>query len=472
MERTNVLDIIKKEGQEVELFGWVHARRDHGKLVFIDLRDRSGLVQIVFGPNIKNAGELRLEYVVKVKGTVQKRPPSMVNDKIPTGQHELSATELQILNHSNESPIPVDTDGYEINEETRLKYRYVDLRRERLKNNLIARHRIIKFIRDFLSEKDFIEVETPNLSKSTPEGARDYLVPSRIQKGNFYALPQSPQQYKQLLMVAGVEKYFQIARCFRDEDTRGDRQPEFTQLDLEMSFVEQEDVMALNEELLIAIVKTLYPDKKIQETPFPRLTYKEAMEKYGTDRPDLRKDKTDTNLSAFCWIVDFPFFEKAEENKWTFTHNPFSAPKPEYMADLLAQKNIENILTTQYDVAMNGLEIGGGSIRNHHPDALEAVFGVMGFAKDRIHANFGHMLDALGLGAPPHGGIAWGLDRFVSLLQNEPNIREVIAFPKTGDGRDPMMGSPAEVDKKQLDEVGLEWNEETKNEKKLKNLGK
>jgi aspartyl-tRNA synthetase len=454
--RTAIADIVHSEGKEVELSGWVHARRDHGKLVFIDLRDRSGFAQIVFGPNVAGASELRLEFVVKVTGIVQKRPPNMVNDKITTGHYEVSATELEILNRSSELAIPVDTDGYEINEETRLKYRYLDIRRERIKNNLHLRHTLIKFIRDFLDERGFWEIETPNLTKSTPEGARDYLVPSRIQNGSFYALPQSPQQYKQLLMVGGIEKYFQIARCFRDEDTRGDRQPEFTQLDMEMSFVEQEDVLKLNEELLIAIVKKLAPEKKIQEIPFPRITYKESMEKYKTDRPDIRTDKNDPNTLAFCWILDFPFFEKSDNGGWTFTHNPFSAPKPEYMDDLLAEKNIGEILTTQYDVAMNGLEIGGGSIRNHRPEALKAVFKIMGYTEEQIDSKFKHMLDALGSGAPPHGGIAWGLDRFVSLLAAEPNIREVIAFPKTGDGRDPMMGSPSEVDKKQLDELGIE----------------
>jgi aspartyl-tRNA synthetase len=281
-------------------------------------------------------------------------------------------------------------------------------------------------------------------------------VPARIQRGSFYALPQSPQQYKQLLMVGGLEKYFQIARCFRDEDTRGDRQPEFTQLDLEMSFVEREDVIRLNEELLIALVRAVAPEKKIQEIPFPRLTYKEAMETYGTDRPDMRADKNDPNLLAFCWVVDFPFFEKTDDGGWTVTHNPFSAPKPEFMHDLIAKQNVGGILTTQYDVALNGFEIGGGSIRNHRAEALEAVFEIMGFEKDRIRSNFGHMLEALGFGAPPHGGIAWGLDRFVMVMASEPNIREVIAFPKTGDGRDPMMGSPAAVDKKQLDELGIE----------------
>ena len=460
--RTNIADIVKNEGKEVELFGWVHARRDHGKLVFIDLRDRSGFAQVVFGPGVAGASDLRLEYVVKVKGEVKKRPPAMVNDKIATGHYEVSATGLEILNAAEPVPIPVDSDGYEIDEEVRLKYRYLDIRRERIKNNLVLRHTIIKFIRDFLDGRGFLEIETPNLTKSTPEGARDYLVPSRLHKGKFYALPQSPQQYKQLLMVGGIEKYFQIARCFRDEDTRGDRQPEFTQLDMELSFVDREDVMKLNEELLIALVKAIAPEKKIQETPFPRVSYKDAMEKYGTDRPDMRKDKNDPNLLAFCWVIDFPFFEKADGGGWTFTHNPFSAPKPEFMNDLLAKKNIGEILTTQYDVAMNGLEIGGGSIRNHQSDALEVVFDIMGFEKERIHKNFGHMLDALKYGAPPHGGIAWGLDRLISLLAREPNIREVIAFPKTGDGRDPMMDSPSEVDKSQLDELGLEIKKSTK----------
>ena len=452
--RTLIADIIKNESKEVEIYGWVHARRDHGKLVFIDLRDRSGIVQIVFGPQISNASDLRLEYVVKIVGQVKKRPSNMVNSKIITGEYEIDAISLEVLNKTGEMPMPVDNDGRGINEEIRLKYRYLDLRRDRMKNNLIARHKIIKYMRDFLSENDFIEIETPNLSKSTPEGARDYLVPSRLQKGNFYALPQSPQQYKQLLMVGGLEKYFQFARCFRDEDTRGDRQPEFTQFDLEMSFVDQEDIMALNEKLLIDLIKSLYPQKKIQEIPFPRMTYKDAMEKYGIDRPDIRKDKNDSDLLAFCWIIDFPFFEKDDNGGWTFTHNPFSKPKPEFMEDLLAQQNIGNILTTQYDITMNGLEIGGGSIRNHQSEALKTVFRIMGYKDEEIINKFGHMLTALDSGAPPHGGIAWGIDRLVSLLQNEPNIREVIAFPKTGDGRDLMMDAPSAVDKKQLEELG------------------
>ena len=462
--RTPIIEIKNNIGKELEFTGWVNGRRDHGKLVFIDLRDRSGLVQVVFPPNIEGASDIRLEYCIKISALVKTRPEKMVNADQPNGAYELEAKTLEVLNKAEAMPISVDTDGMEIDEEVRMKYRYLDLRRTRLKDNMLIRGKVTKYIRDFLIDReDFVEVETPILTKSTPEGARDYLVPSRIYPGKFYALPQSPQQYKQLLMVAGLEKYFQIARCFRDEDTRGDRQPEFTQLDIEMSFVEREEVMALNEALLIEIVEKLFPEKRIQEKPFPRITYKDAMEKYGIDRPDLRTDKNDPNLLAFCWVIDFPFFSAeggsasgGEKTKWTFTHNPFSAPKPEFMDDLLAQKNVGEILTTQYDVVLNGFEIGGGSIRNHRPEALRAVFKIMGFEDERIDANFGHMLEALSFGAPPHGGIAWGMDRLVTILRNEPNIREVIAFPKTGDGRDLMMNAPSVVDEKQLKELKIE----------------
>lgn len=458
MERTPVIDIKDKVGETVDLFGWIHNRRDHGKLIFIDLRDRSGICQVVFTPKTPNydeASQLRSEWVVRLKGKINARPEKMINADIPTGKVEVEPLELEILNKAETPPFPIDTDGKEIGEEHRMKYRYLDLRRERMAHNMAFRHRLIKFIRDYLSDRGFYEIETPILTKSTPEGARDYVVPSRLYNGKFYALPQSPQQYKQLLMVGGVEKYFQIARCFRDEDTRGDRQPEFTQLDLEMSFVEREDVMRLNEDLLISLVKTVAPDKKIQEVPFPRISYKEAMEKYGTDRPDLREDKNDPNLLAFCWVIDFPFFEKNDDGSWMFTHNPFSAAKPEFNEDLLAGGNVENILTSQYDVALNGSEIGGGSIRNHTPESLRAVFKIMGFSDERIEHNFGHMLQALSFGAPPHGGIAWGLDRLITLLTGEPNIREVIAFPKTGDARDLMMESPSELEAKQLKELHI-----------------
>jgi aspartyl-tRNA synthetase len=470
MKRVLTAETPKMAGEIIKVAGWVDARRDHGKIIFIDLRDRSGVLQCVFVPgsdsakaspdkdeNTYNTGNtLRSEWAIELEGKIASRPEKMVNPDLPTGTVELQVTGIKVLNECPTPPFDLSGSGMEINEELRMKYRYLDLRRQRLQKNIRMRHQITRFIREYLSEKDFVEIETPILTKSTPEGARDYVVPSRIQNGKFYALPQSPQQYKQLLMVSAFERYFQIARCFRDEDTRGDRQPEFTQLDMEMSFVEREDVMELNESLLIALVQKLFPNKKIQETPFPRISYKEAMEKYGTDRPDLRKDKNDPDLLAFCWVIDFPFFEKTDDGKWTFTHNPFSAPKPEHMDWLMKKENIGDILTTQYDVALNGFEIGGGSIRNHQPDPLKKVFEIMGFAEERIMNNFGHMITALSYGAPPHGGIAWGLDRFVAILTNEPNIREVLSFPKTGDGRDLMMGAPAEIDKIQLKELGIE----------------
>ncbi|MBI2023759.1 aspartate--tRNA ligase [Candidatus Giovannonibacteria bacterium] len=457
--RTLSIEAKTSIGKSITLMGWIDIRRDHGKLIFLELRDAAGKIQLVVTPKNaelhKIAETLRPEWVVEITGEVAARPDAMKNPEHPTGEIELKVTDILVLNESLTPPLDISSGGLLIGEEVRMKYRYLDIRRPRLNKNLKNRFKALKFIRDFLSERGFTEVETPSLSKSTPEGARDYLVPSRIEPGKFYALPQSPQQYKQLLMVGGLEKYFQIARCFRDEDTRGDRQPEFTQLDLEMSFVQAEDVIKLNEELLINLIRANYPEKTVQEIPFPRVSYKEAMEKYGTDRPDLRKNKEDQNLLAFCWVVDFPFFEKTEEGGFTFTHNPFSAPKAEFMPDLMNKKNIGEILTTQYDVVLNGFEIGGGSIRNHKPDALKKVFEIMGFEEKKITENFGHMLEALSYGAPPHGGIAWGFDRLMMLLENEPNIREVIAFPKTGDARDLMMEAPSEVPKEQLKELRI-----------------
>jgi len=459
MSRTLARDVATNEGKEIELMGWVDTRRDHGKLIFIDLRDRSGIAQLVFKPSeaaaYAIAEKLRSEWVIRVKGIVSKRPAGMENEKIENGAFEIPVAELEVLNDAKTPPFDIAGPGLEINEEVRMQYRYIDLRRARLQKNLRKRAAIFKLIRDFLTGQEFVEVETPNLSNPTPEGARDYLVPARIHPGKFYALPQAPQQYKQLLMVAGLDRYFQLARCFRDEDTRGDRQPEFTQLDLEMSFVEREDVMRLNEELLVKIVKDLYPEKRIQEIPFPRLSYAEAMAHYHTDRPDLREDKNDPNLLAFCWVIDFPFFEKTDAGGWTFTHNPFSAPKPECMEDLLAKRNIPSILTNQYDVVLNGWEIGGGSIRNHRSEALRAALSIMGYEGERVEKNFGHMLEAFDFGAPPHGGIAWGMDRVVMILEGEPNIREVIAFPKTGDGKDLMMDAPSEATLEQLHELSI-----------------
>ncbi|MCK6463044.1 MAG: aspartate--tRNA ligase [Candidatus Pacebacteria bacterium] len=460
MERIYIKELKNKIGEEVKIAGWVDIRRDHGKLIFIDLRDVSGKVQMVALPNHKEAHEaaskLRSEWVIEVVGKVNKRPEKMVNKNEELGEVEVEILDVNILNEAVTPVFEINNDGHEVNEETRLTNRYLDLRRNRLQKNLRMRHEVIKFFRNYLSDKNFIEIETPLLTKSTPEGARDFVVPSRLYNGKFYALPQSPQQYKQLLMSAGMEKYFQIAKCLRDEDTRGDRQPEFTQLDLEMSFVAKKDVMNLIEEMLISTIKELYPQKKIQQIPFPVLSYKEAMGKYNSDKPDLREDKNNPDLLAFCWVIDFPFFEKTDKGGWTFTHNPFSAPKPEHMEMLMEKKNIGEILTTQYDIALNGFEAGGGSIRNHKTEALEKVFEIMGFEKEKIWQDFGHMLKAFSSGTPPHGGIALGLDRLMMILQNEPNIREVIAFPKTGDARDPMMDSPSEIGKEQLLELGIQ----------------
>jgi aspartyl-tRNA synthetase len=466
MERVNVADSLKHVGKKITVKGWVHVRRDHGKLIFIDLRDRSGLLQVVFWGGgdkdlFKQAESLRSEFVVSIEGTVQKRQENQINPDLLTGTVELAAEKLEILNESETPVFEIDKTN-EVSEETRMTYRYLDMRSERMKNNLKMRHKIIKLIRDELDDQGFWEVETPNLTKGTPEGAREFIVPARLSPGKFFVLPQAPQQFKQLLMVGGVEKYFQIARCFRDEDTRGDRQAEFTQLDLEMSFVQRDDVMKVTEDLLITIVEKLYPEKKIHKKPFPRFSYKEVMDKYGTDRPDLRKNKDDPNELAFLWVIDFPFFEKTNKKEhhgavgeWTFTHNPFSAPLPEYHDQLMKQENVGEILTSQYDVVLNGYEIGGGSIRNHKPDALRAVLEIIGHKPDRIERDFGHMLKALSFGAPPHGGIAWGLERLVMVLQEEPSIREVMAFPKTGDSRDLLMNAPNDIDERQLKDLGI-----------------
>ena len=571
----------KHIGQEVTLAGWLNRRRDHGGLVFIDLRDRSGVVQVVANPNAAPeahaaAQEARGEYVLQVKGTVRARPEGLVNPDIPTGEVEVLAQEVKILNRAKTPPFYIYDDS-PVDEALRLKYRYLDLRRARMQGNLILRHRVVKYIRDFLDARGFVEIETPILFKTTPEGARDYLVPSRVHPGKFYALPQSPQQLKQLLMVAGYERYFQIARCFRDEDQRGDRQPEFTQLDLEMSFIEREDVMALIEEMMIGIIETC-SDRKLLAKPFPRLTYEEAMRRFGTDRPDLRfgmelvdvsdlvaesgygifskavasggrvkglcasdcgsysrrqvdelaelaqqegakglawlalgedgevrssfakylaehevaaiverldahagdlllfvadQPKVvnatlnglrlelgkrlglrDRGVLALCWVIDFPLFEWDEEGqRWDPSHHLFTAPM---LGDLpLLETDPGAARGQQYDLVCNGEEIAGGSIRIHRRDVQEKIFELIGLDAEVAQERFGHMLEAFEYGTPPHGGIAPGIDRLVMLLAGEPNIREVIAFPKTQQAADLMAGAPSPAEDRQLDELHI-----------------
>lgn len=447
--------------------GWVAVRRDHGKIIFIDLRDRSGICQLVFIGKDKElyekASQLRSEWVIRVVGQVNKRPENLVNPNLATGKQEVLVEELEVLNEAETPAFDLATDGYEISEEVRMEYRYLDLRRERLQRNLRMRSRGLKLIMDFLNERGFIYVETPILGKSTPEGARDYLVPSRLHQGKFYALPQSPQQYKQLLMVAGLERYFQIARCFRDEDTRGDRQPEFTQLDLEMSFTNEEEVMRLIEEMLVYLAENLVPEKKLAQKPFPRMTHKEAMEKYNSDKPDLRKSELGimNNELGFVWITDFPLLEYSEtEKKLVATHHPFTHPKEEDIEKL--DSDPKSVRARAYDIVLNGFEIGGGSIRIHKPDLQEKMFEVLGLSKEKTEADFGHLLKAFRHGAPPHGGIALGLDRLFAILSGEPNIREVTAFPKTGDGRDLLMNAPSEASKEQLKELNIEIRKKKK----------
>jgi len=594
--KTHSCGELRKEhvGSKVTLAGWVDRYRDHGGLIFIDLRDREGIIQVVFNPAVSKrcleiATELRSEYVVKVSGEVAPRPPGTENPKLATGDIEVIAQNTTILNPSKTPPFYINEDN-EVEESLRLKYRYLDLRRPRMKGNLLLRHRVVKFIRDFLDARGFIEVETPILIKSTPEGARDYLVPSRLHPGKFYALPQSPQQLKQLLMIAGVEKYFQIARCFRDEDTRADRQPEFTQLDLEMSFVDEEDIFNLLEELFTSMVETIKPEMRVIK-PFPRLTYAETMERYGTDKPDLRfgleiKDLSDIaaqsnfsvflsalsgggkvkgiyapgcatytrrqldeldrlvrglgagglvtmplgtsagslnnltiemvrsvaakfltldqikemaqrlganigdllliiagkpklvdmalselrqevghrlkladpNLLAFAFIVDFPLLQRNEAGRWEPMHHPFTAPKDEDAS--LLDTAPERVRAKHYDIICNGCEIAGGSLRIYTSQLQRKIFKLLGYSDEEIEQRFGHLLNAFDYGAPPHGGVAPGIDRIVMLLAKEENIREVIAFPKTQEAADLTFNAPSSITEEQLAELHLRLREE------------
>ena len=578
-------------GEAVTLSGWVHRRRDHGNLIFIDLRDREGLVQVVFNPETaanahKIAEDLRNEWVVQVIGEVTKRPAGTENPDMPTGIVEVYAEQLKVLNQSLTPPFYVNEE-VPVDENLRLRYRYVDLRREGMKEALVVRHKVVKYIRDFLDDAGFLEIETPILIKSTPEGARDHVVPSRLYPGSFYALPQSPQQLKQLLMVGGIEKYFQIARCFRDEDSRADRQPEFTQLDLEMSFVEQEDILGLTEELFTGLMTDLFPEKTIRR-PFPRLTYEEAMRDYAIDRPDLRFDlkmadlapiaKTvefnvfqnvldsggivkgfaapgcsdytrkqideltdfvrsrgasgliaigisssgegaddlnmgevksnilrflsedhvkgfakqtgaqngdlvlmiageknqtnqalgalrheigerlqlgDPNEMAFALITDFPLFEwNSDEERWDASHHAFCMPKEGYTQYMDTDPG--EVIAQSYDLICNGIEMASGSIRVHNRELQEKIFEVLGYSKEQVSDRFGQILDAFEYGAPPHGGIAPGIDRLIMVLLGKESIRDVIAFPKTQSQMDPLFGAPSVIDDSQLEELNIQ----------------
>ncbi|MEX2369264.1 MAG: amino acid--tRNA ligase-related protein [Candidatus Paceibacterota bacterium] len=461
MQRTKINDLHDAVGKEVTIKGWVDSRRDHGKLAFFDIRDGWGRIQtVVKGEVYQENDNLRPEWVVAVTGEVKQRPENMVTNDEANGDLELLVTGIEVLNQAETPPFDIYEDGYEIDEETRMKYRYLDLRRPRLQKNIRVRNDIIRFFREYMHKNDFVEIETPMLMKDTPEGSREYVVPSRLHQGSFYALPQSPQQFKQLTMVAGFERYFQVARCMRDEDLRGDRQPEFTQLDYEMSFVEQEDVLQFTEEMFIELVQELFPDKKITSEPFERMTYTESLEKYGTDKPDLRADKEDDDELAFAWVLDFPMFEKKEDGSIGTMHHPFCSVKEEdkelFLRDDLSEDELLSIRANAYDLVLNGYELSSGSIRIHEQDVQRRMFALLGIDTEEQQKRFGHMLDAFSYGTPPHGGFAPGIDRIVMLLAGEPNIREVIAFPKNGEGKDPMMQAPAPISDVQLAELGLD----------------
>lgn len=456
--RLLIKETLDKINQEVILAGFIHSQRDHGKIKFIDLRDVSGILQLVILPDkkdiISQLKNLKNESVIYVKVIIRKRPEKTINPNLESGHIEGEVLDLKVLSPAKDLPFDISTDGYEINEELRLKYRYLDLRRARLQRNIKLRSEFIQKVREFLFGKNFIEIETPLLTKSTPEGARDFITPSRIYPGKFFALPQSPQQYKQLLMIAGFERYFQIARCLRDEDLRRDRGFEHTQIDLEMSYVEREDVMNLDEQMITKVTEEM--GYKIKEKPFPIFTYQQAIAKFKADKFDLRTtEEKEKGILAFAWVIDFPFFEKDKEGHWTFTHNPFSQPKPEHIDWLLKGKNISRILTTQYDLVCNGYEVGGGSIRSNKPEILKAVFKIMGYKEKTIQEQFGHMLEAFSYGAPPHGGLAHGVERLLMILTGEEYLREVQAFPQTSSGRTSVMEAPSTLSKKQLAELNI-----------------
>lgn len=464
MKRTHFCGELreKDQGKKVVLEGWVHSIRNQKKFAFIDLRDKTGFTQIFVLKKKKEMAKLvdslNNEFVLRVRGIVKKRPDP--NPKIDTGKIEVTVQGIEILNQSKPLPFNIE-DTVKANEDTRLKYRYLDLRREKMFSNLLLRHKVVKGMRDFFDSKGFIEIETPGLSKSTPEGARDYLVPSRKFKGKFFALPQSPQIYKQLLMVAGIDKYFQIVKCFRDEDLRGDRQPEFTQLDLEMSFVEEEDVFSVLEKMIKNVFEKVLNEKI--KIPFPRITYSEAIKKYKTDKPDTRKE---TKLKhSFLWVTDFPLFEENELGQIAPSHHPFTQFKKEDEKKFSSKnkKELLSIRSRAYDLVLNGIELGSGSIRIHDRKDQQTVFDFLAINEEEAKQKFGFLLDAFEYGCPPHGGFAIGLDRLIMILTESDSIREVIAFPKNKSNVSLMEDTPSKVAKKQLEELAIELKKEKKN---------
>ncbi|KXK08036.1 MAG: Aspartate--tRNA ligase [Microgenomates bacterium OLB22] len=442
-----------------------HGSRQKGIIVrsfFLDLRDRTGIIQCVGGAELK---DVPTEGVLKVKALIKERPERMINPHVTTGSIELEILAHEILSRSETIPFPIDTDGYEIDEELRLRHRYIDLRRTRMTHNMLMRSKVLLWLRNYLSALQFVEIETPILTKSTPEGARDFVVPSRLQQGKWYALPQSPQQYKQMLMVAGFERYFQVARCFRDEDPRADRAyGEFTQLDIEMSFVSQEDLLRLTEDMFTSLVRELFPEKTISASPWPRLSHALAQEKYQTDKPDLRKDPKNPDELAFCWVIDYPLFTTQSKEDYFHgsgsanlapSHHMFTAPHPDDVT--LLDTAPAKVRGLQHDLVLNGFEVGGGSIRIHDPVIQQKVFDIIGFSKEDS-AQFGYLMQAFSYGVPPHGGIAPGIDRFLMALLGEPSVREVIAFPMTSGGTTAVMDAPSMISLQQSEELGLLHN--------------
>ncbi|MFA5030812.1 MAG: amino acid--tRNA ligase-related protein [Patescibacteria group bacterium] len=463
MERILIKDIPKFVGQNIEIRGWVSVVRKLGKMAFLDIRDFTGSIQVFVDKLcVDRVLELKPEYVVALQAKVNERPAGQVKkENGDLGRVELSYQSHHIYSEALTPPFEIDKDSRKVQEELRMTHRYLDLRTTRMTKNIRLRDSVFSFVRQFLHEQLFAEIETPYLTKGTPEGAREYIVPSRNFPGKFYVLPQSPQQFKQLLMVSGFERYFQIVRCFRDEDQRGDRQPEFTQIDIEMSFVEVEDVLAMAEKMLVKLVKTLMPEKHFTAFPFPRMTYAEAMKTHGSDKPDIRKNKEDADELGFCFVTDFPLFEYSEtEKKLVAVHHLFTSPRDEDMH--LLDTEPEKVIAKQYDIALNGFEVAGGSIRIHDQKLQKKIFAILGLSEQEAHFRFGHMLEAFSYGVPPHGGIAFGADRLIALFAGETNIREVMAFPKTSDARDLLMGAPTDLSEDQLKDVHISISKKKK----------